>query len=183
MSERSLYLTTAFFTFFLLSLVSRNSRGCYVFPPGSGGDPCISKSCPPGARCVPSPDGRTATCECPERCPVYGDHVGAGPICGDDAKDYPSLCHLRKAACSAGVNIALKFHGKCGEYSYTSSERSSRDASFRRSRFPTSHIDTFMASLTLEKEALFGIINPLSGKWLRRCVDKEYPKELDGQKL
>ncbi|XP_046396911.1 agrin-like [Ischnura elegans] len=89
------------------------SRGCYVFPPGGGGDPCAAKQCPAGARCVPAPDGRSATCECPERCPVYGDHAGAGPICGDDAKDYPSLCHLRKAACTAGVNVALRYHGKC----------------------------------------------------------------------
>ena len=49
--------------------------GCYVFPPDMV-DPCRDKRCSFGAQCVPSLDGLTARCQCPQRCHNYGDNYG-----------------------------------------------------------------------------------------------------------
>ncbi|XP_059489147.1 agrin-like isoform X3 [Neocloeon triangulifer] len=76
-------------------------------------DPCAQKQCPPGARCVASADGRSARCECPAKCPAYGDHVGSRPVCGSDGVDYANLCQLRRAACTADADITVRYHGKC----------------------------------------------------------------------
>nr|CAD7261622.1 unnamed protein product [Timema shepardi] len=98
----------------LLLVVSELTRGCYIFP-AEVPDPCRDRKCPYGARCVPSMDGRTATCECPARCPVYGDHAGSRPVCGSDGVDYRDQCELRRAACTGNAEITVKFHGKCAD--------------------------------------------------------------------
>lgn len=87
---------------------------CYVFPPEMP-DPCLDKECPFGARCVASMDGRTAQCECPSKCPNYGDHTGSRAVCGSDGKDYRNLCELRRSACQQNMKITVKFQGKCGK--------------------------------------------------------------------
>lgn len=79
-------------------------------------DPCKDKHCPYGGRCVPTTDGKNSTCQCPTKCPNYGDHAGSRPVCGSDGQDYDNQCELRRAACHAGVNITVRFSGKCGEY-------------------------------------------------------------------
>ncbi|XP_033609084.1 agrin isoform X4 [Cryptotermes secundus] len=76
-------------------------------------DPCRDKKCPYGARCIASVDGLTATCECPTRCPAYGDHTGSRPVCGSDGIDYKDQCELRRAACAANREVTVRFHGKC----------------------------------------------------------------------
>jgi coxsackievirus/adenovirus receptor len=97
-----------------LVLLCELSTCCYIFPTELK-DPCRDKKCPYGARCVASIDGLTATCECPTRCPAYGDHTGSRPVCGSDGTDYKDQCELRRAACAANREVAVRFHGKCGE--------------------------------------------------------------------
>ncbi|XP_063914885.1 agrin-like isoform X2 [Zophobas morio] len=76
-------------------------------------DPCRDKQCGFGARCVVSPDGRNASCVCPDKCPSYGDHTTSRPVCGSDGVDYKNQCELQKAACTSNANITVKFLGKC----------------------------------------------------------------------
>lgn len=83
-------------------------------------DPCKDKQCGFGSRCVPSPDGRTASCVCPDKCPSYGDHAESRPVCGSDGVDYNDLCGLNRAACLSNANITQKFSGKCGRWSMKS---------------------------------------------------------------
>lgn len=100
---------------FCLCLVLKCIDSCYVFPVDST-DPCRDKLCPVGARCVPSPDGRAATCVCPKYCPQYGDHSASRPVCGSDKNDYKDQCEMRKNACEKGVEISVKYQGACGKY-------------------------------------------------------------------
>ena len=106
-----LLMTSTFFLF----LVITTTNGCYVYPPDVK-DPCKDKECSFGAQCVPSIDGLTARCQCPQRCDSYGDSVGSKPVCGTDGHDYPTQCEMRKAACSEMKDIGVKYFGKCGEY-------------------------------------------------------------------
>ncbi|XP_014210808.1 agrin-like [Copidosoma floridanum] len=76
-------------------------------------DPCDKLNCTLGSQCVRSKDGTEARCECMESCPNFGDHEGAGPVCGSDGADYPSLCDLNRVACSKSANISIAFRGKC----------------------------------------------------------------------
>jgi hypothetical protein len=78
-------------------------------------DPCEKLSCSLGSQCVRSKDGTEAKCECLESCPSLGDHEGAGPVCGTDGVDYPSLCDLNRHACASTANISVAFRGKCGK--------------------------------------------------------------------
>jgi len=86
---------------------------CYVFPPDMV-DPCRDKRCSFGAQCVPSLDGLTARCQCPQQCDNYGDSVGSTPVCGTDGRDYANTCEMRRAACSEMRHIEQKYDGKCG---------------------------------------------------------------------
>ncbi|XP_011499741.1 PREDICTED: agrin-like [Ceratosolen solmsi marchali] len=76
-------------------------------------DPCEKLNCTLGSQCVRSKDGTEAKCECLESCPSLGDHEGAGPVCGTDGVDYPSLCDLNRQACATAANISVAFRGKC----------------------------------------------------------------------
>jgi len=67
---------------------------------------------------VPSFDGETSECRCPESCPSLGDHVGSRPVCGSDGLDYRDSCELRRAACQSQTEISIKYHGKCGKFIY-----------------------------------------------------------------
>jgi len=84
------------------------------------------KRCSFGAQCVPSLDGLTARCQCPQRCDDYGDSVGSThrhtdhatsdvcsnspqrcddygdsvgstPVCGSDGRDYANSCEMIRA--------------------------------------------------------------------------------------
>lgn len=68
-------------------------------------DPCRSMSCHSGAKCVVI-DGQ-AECRCARSC------QRKKPICGNDGKDYLSICHLEKHSCENQLNITVKYHGKC----------------------------------------------------------------------
>ncbi|XKL68114.1 hypothetical protein PGB90_003605 [Kerria lacca] len=87
---------------------------CYVFPADSS-DPCRNHVCQYGARCIPSEDGRNATCECPLNCPNYGDHSRSRPVCGADGLDYTNHCEMKKTACTSNINITVKYEGYCGK--------------------------------------------------------------------
>ncbi|XP_050518917.1 follistatin-related protein 3-like [Diabrotica virgifera virgifera] len=76
-------------------------------------DPCRDKECLFGSRCTVNPDGRNATCICPDKCPNYGDHTTSRPVCGSDGVNYGNQCELQRAACSSQTNITIKFYGKC----------------------------------------------------------------------
>ena len=64
----------------MVTVVS-DASACYLFPPDAK-DPCLDVLCSFGAQCVPSLDGLTARCQCPERCDDYGDSVGSGRSIG-----------------------------------------------------------------------------------------------------
>lgn len=119
----SVFVARLFLAIFLVMLIAAMlvllltvASGCYVFP-AEAQDPCLSRQCRYGARCVPSQDGLSARCQCPESCPSFGDHTGSRAVCGSDGVDYPDLCHLNLAACRQSRDIQIKYQGKCGEYS------------------------------------------------------------------
>ncbi|XP_069117853.1 agrin-like isoform X2 [Argopecten irradians] len=87
-------------------------QACYVFPAGSK-NPCDGVTCRLGAICVPSKNGLSHRCMCPERCDNYGDNLGGMPVCGTNGKDYNSSCELRRASCRDMKEIKLKYYGKC----------------------------------------------------------------------
>jgi len=101
----------------LLIVAPSFTLSCYVYPTDVT-DPCQGKECSFGAQCVPSLDGQTARCQCPEQCSHYGDSVGSRPVCGTDGRDYRNVCELRRAACHAMKDITVKYQGKCGESHY-----------------------------------------------------------------
>ncbi|CAH2254781.1 jg15379 [Pararge aegeria aegeria] len=76
-------------------------------------DPCRGVTCGPGELCRPTADGKGQNCECPSSCPSYGDHEGSRALCASDAKDYPGICEMRRAACETNNNITFKYYGKC----------------------------------------------------------------------
>lgn len=73
-------------------------------------------------------------CRCPENCLDYpqvrdyfearspGLPVAQGllqeddPFCGTEGRDYKNLCELKKASCSEGRSVQVKFKGKCGKF-------------------------------------------------------------------
>jgi len=60
-----------------------------------------------------------ARCVCSEETNCHGDDSGdgaGGPVCGNDWRDYPSACHVRKASCASGRSIAVKYRGLCGTW-------------------------------------------------------------------
>ncbi|XP_041975389.1 agrin-like isoform X3 [Aricia agestis] len=94
------------------ALIFACASGCYVFP-SDVPDPCRGVICGPGELCRPTADAHSYTCECPASCPSYGDHEGSRPLCASDAKDYPNVCEMRRAACETNANITFKYYGKC----------------------------------------------------------------------
>jgi len=77
MSFKTLTRSSAVLVILLVTwaVVDHHGAGaCYVFPPDMV-DPCRDKRCSFGAQCVPSLDGLTARCQCPQRCDNYGDRV------------------------------------------------------------------------------------------------------------
>jgi hypothetical protein len=97
----------------MMEMLVRKTGCCYVFPSDMK-DPCQDVLCSFGAQCVPSLDGLTARCQCPERCDNFGDSVGSGPVCGSDGQDYDNACSLRKASCQQMKDIHTKYNGRCG---------------------------------------------------------------------
>lgn len=100
--------------YFTLSIICGFTAGCYVFPDDQR-DPCVGKLCSYGAQCMPSLDGLTARCLCPEHCDTFGDNVGSTPICGTDGNDYNNLCEMRRVSCREMKDIEKKFDGHCGK--------------------------------------------------------------------
>ncbi|XP_054001386.1 agrin-like isoform X3 [Hylaeus anthracinus] len=69
---------------------------------------CARVKCEHGAYC------RAGECVCPEECPKSDGE----PVCGSDAKTYPSECELQKAACDKDPKLPVLrviFYGDCGE--------------------------------------------------------------------
>ncbi|XP_008185835.2 agrin [Acyrthosiphon pisum] len=88
-------------------------------------DPCRSVKCSHDQRCVVDKASAQARCVCSEDTKCQGDDSGdgaGGPVCGNDWRDYPSACHVRKASCASGRNIAVKYRGLCDPCDYISCE-------------------------------------------------------------
>jgi len=81
----------------------------------AAGDPdvCADVQCGFGAVCIPSSDGTSMRCQCPDSC---GNHKRI-PICGSDGKDYENLCEIERTSCVQMLNISKKYDGKCGKSS------------------------------------------------------------------
>ena len=99
-------------------------------------DPCTHTSCPKFSTCQPSFDGASASCLCPQHCPEPAD-PDANVVCGElrrigyltwyyyivvtlcgwagsDGRDYPTECHLEKAACDRRqVDLVVRYLGRC----------------------------------------------------------------------
>ncbi|VDQ14159.1 unnamed protein product [Trichobilharzia regenti] len=86
----------------------------YRFPPNIR-NPCLNYTCAFQAWCVPSADFKRPTCICYNTCYDVGDSMDKGPICGSDNRDYESICHLRREACTMMIDLAMKYRGKCGK--------------------------------------------------------------------
>jgi Kazal-type serine protease inhibitor domain len=97
------------------SMLMKNAFFCFCLDTP---DPCRTKTCQFGARCVTT-DGRYANCECPTFCPSSsgrdGDSEDSQAVCGSDGKLYRNRCELDREACRWMRNITVKYHGKCGE--------------------------------------------------------------------
>ncbi|KAK6177683.1 hypothetical protein SNE40_015736 [Patella caerulea] len=89
------------------------TNACYEFPPGIP-DPCEGEVCTFGAKCIPSIDGSSHRCVCPDRCDTFGDSLGSTPVCGSNGVDYNNMCELHRAACNSMKEIRVKYYGKCG---------------------------------------------------------------------
>lgn len=76
-------------------------------------DPCKTIECSDHQQCIIDEVGE-ASCKCPleNEC----DENVNDPVCGNDWRDYPNPCHVRKASCSSNQNIIVKYKGMCGEY-------------------------------------------------------------------
>lgn len=111
------------FKYFVFIFGGNNMMSCFCFSwlclkfffVSEQNDPCRERQCGFGAKCVVTPDGRNASCVCPDKCPNYGDHSTSRPVCGSDGVDYKNQCELERAACSSNTNITIKFSGKCGK--------------------------------------------------------------------
>ncbi|CAH0727341.1 unnamed protein product, partial [Brenthis ino] len=95
-----------------LTLLVATAFACYLFP-SDVPDPCRGVTCGFGEQCRPTADAKSYNCECPASCPSYGDHEGSRPLCASDARDYPGVCEMRRAACETNTNITFKYFGKC----------------------------------------------------------------------
>lgn len=89
------------------------AKGCYVYPEGKT-DPCQNKTCHFYGRCIPSDNGKSWQCICPQYCYDYGDNVDNKPVCGSNNVEYPNLCSFQKAACENQRNMTYTY-GKCGK--------------------------------------------------------------------
>ncbi|XP_055958196.1 agrin [Patella vulgata] len=76
-------------------------------------DPCEGEVCTYGAKCIPSIDGSSHRCVCPDRCDTFGDSLGSTPVCGSNGIDYSNMCELHRAACNSMKEIRVKYYGKC----------------------------------------------------------------------
>ncbi|CAH8596586.1 unnamed protein product [Schistosoma turkestanicum] len=91
-----------------------NNNDCfkYRFPPNIP-NPCLNYTCAFQAWCVPSADFKRPTCICYNTCYDVGDSTDKGPICGSDNRDYESICHLRREACTMMIDLSMKYRGRC----------------------------------------------------------------------
>jgi len=76
-------------------------------------DPCRTIKCSYGQRCVLDKLGE-ARCECSVENECTEDVNEQ--VCGNDLRDYPSVCHVKKASCSLRRNIIVKYKGPCGKH-------------------------------------------------------------------
>lgn len=83
--------------------MKREERGHVFFP-----ELCARVECDHGAHCM------AGVCVCPDECPESSGE----PVCGSDAKTYPSECELQRAACGRDPKLPVLhviFYGDCGE--------------------------------------------------------------------
>ncbi|KAK2712126.1 hypothetical protein QYM36_010977 [Artemia franciscana] len=71
-------------------------------------DPCNDVACPFYGTCVAVNDSHSCTCTM-----SCEDVFKNGTICGTDAIDYESVCHLKRESCLRKKGIEIKYHGPC----------------------------------------------------------------------
>lgn len=71
--------------------------------------PCDKATCEYASRCVVLQRGRSE-CICKTCDPTSDDD----PVCGSDARTYPSYCHLQSAMCKMKKRITVHKMGSCG---------------------------------------------------------------------
>ncbi|XP_071744325.1 agrin isoform X3 [Lepeophtheirus salmonis] len=77
-----------------------------------GVNSCLKLSCPDYSRCIPSYDGSSAKCVCPEPCKDSNNRSAI--VCGSDGKDYSSDCHLQRIACQNRIpGLEVRYKGPC----------------------------------------------------------------------
>ncbi|CAH2014046.1 unnamed protein product [Acanthoscelides obtectus] len=74
---------------------------------------CSRIQCPMGKHCLLDQNLRPHCAACLRRCPNFPDGGTKRVVCAVDGKTYPSACHLRSAACTAGRAIPIVYRGPC----------------------------------------------------------------------
>lgn len=96
--------------------ISNNNNNCFQYRFSSNiHNPCLNYTCAFQAWCIPSIDFKRPTCICYNTCYDVGDSIDKGPICGTDNRDYESICHLRREACTMMIDLSIKYRGSCGK--------------------------------------------------------------------
>lgn len=76
---------------------------------------CHSITCPSGKHCLLDQNLRPHCVRCTRKCSTANaiNQTARRKVCGTDGITYPSVCHLREAACRRGKAIPLAYRGTC----------------------------------------------------------------------
>ncbi|VEN37331.1 unnamed protein product [Callosobruchus maculatus] len=74
---------------------------------------CSRIQCPMGKHCLLDQNLRPHCAACLRRCPTFADGGTKRAVCAVDGRTYPSACHLRAAACTAGRAVPIAYRGPC----------------------------------------------------------------------
>ena len=79
-----------------------------VLKEGFCDDPCSLVRCGYGAKCVPSSDRKTATCECSDVCPkIYS------PVCASNGQEFSNNCEMENFICRNQIDLTTRYESAC----------------------------------------------------------------------